>query len=44
MNEFLIDDIIDNSIYAQASNIYLEFEFDGADSVIKIINDGKALH
>ena len=38
-----ISDIIDNSIYAQASNIYLDFEFEGADSVIKIIDDGKGM-
>ncbi len=38
-----ISDIIDNSIFAQPSNIYIDFEFNGSDTVIKIIDDGKGM-
>lgn len=38
--ETAIADIIDNSIYAQAHNIYVDFEFNGPNTIIKIIDDG----
>lgn len=33
-------DLIDNSITAQAKNIWLEFFWDGSDSVISVLDDG----
>lgn len=41
--ETAIADIIDNSIYAQPNNIYVEFEYAGKDTVIRIIDDGKGM-
>lgn len=41
--ETAIADIIDNSIYAQAHNIYIDFEHNGSQIDIKIIDDGKGM-
>lgn len=35
-----IADLIDNSISAQAKNIYVDFYFDGSDSTVTITDDG----
>jgi len=38
--ETAVADIIDNSISAQAKNIYFNSEFKGGESVITILDDG----
>ncbi len=37
-------DLVDNSISAKARNIWLRFEWDGANSVIAVTDDGKGMN
>jgi hypothetical protein len=41
--ETAIADLIDNSIAAAARNVWLKFEFDGPDSWISILDDGRGM-
>ena len=41
--ETAMADIIDNSIFAGPNNIYLDFDYDGKNTIIKIIDDGKGM-
>ena len=39
-----IADIIDNSISAKAENIWIDYKWDGADSWVKITDDGLGMN